>query len=34
MADEEFLRRILVCRLPDAKMLSPLERARCAEYWR
>jgi internalin A len=34
MADEEFLRRILVYRLPDAKMSTPLERARCAKYWK
>jgi len=34
MADEEFRRRIRVFRLPDAKMLSPLERARCAKYWK
>jgi internalin A len=34
MADEEFLRRILVHRLGDAKMLSPLYRARCAKYWK
>ena len=34
MADEEFRRRIRVFRLPDAKMMSPLERRDCAEYWK
>jgi internalin A len=34
MADDEFVRRILVLRLEDAKMLTPLERARCAKYWK
>ncbi len=31
--DEVFRQRIRVFRLPDAKMLSPLERRECAEYW-
>src|SRR5205823_12753915 len=34
MADEVFRRRIRVYRLPDAKMSSPVERARCAKYWK
>ena len=31
--DEVFRKRIRVYRLPDAKMMSPLERYDCAEYW-
>jgi len=34
MADEEFLRRILVLPLPDAKIFTPLDRAQYAKYWR
>ncbi len=32
--DEVFRKRIRVYRLPDAKMMSPLERARYAKYWK
>ena len=32
--DEVFRKRIRVYRLPDAKMMGPLERARCAKYWK
>jgi internalin A len=32
--DDEVRRRIRVFRLPDAKVSSPLERARCAKYWK
>ena len=31
--DEVFRKRIRVYRLPDAKMMSPLERFECAVYW-
>ncbi len=34
MADDEFVRRILVLRLEDAKMMGPNERYDCAEYWK
>jgi internalin A len=32
--DEAFLRRIRVFRLPDAAMMTPVERARCAKFWK
>ena len=32
--DEVFRSRIRVFRLPDAKMMSPLERRECAKYWK
>ncbi|WP_176159351.1 COR domain-containing protein [Prosthecobacter debontii] len=32
--DEAFRRCVRVYRLPDAAMMSPIERARCAKYWR
>ena len=33
MKPEVFRKRILVFRLPDAAMMTPVERARCAKYW-
>ena len=33
-SDQEFLSRIRVYALPDAKIWSPLERAQCAIYWK
>ena len=30
---EEFRQRIRVYRQPDAKMMTPAERLRCAKYW-
>ncbi len=34
MEDEEFRRRIRIFRLKNAKMMRPLDRARCAKYWK
>jgi internalin A len=34
MEHEAFRERIRVFRLPDAAMMTPLERARCAKYWK
>ncbi|MDZ4289669.1 MAG: toll/interleukin-1 receptor domain-containing protein [Prosthecobacter sp.] len=31
--DEELRRRVRVFRLPDAAMMTPIDRARCARYW-
>jgi internalin A len=32
--DEAFLKRIRVCTLPDAKIWTPFDRARCAAHWK
>ena len=32
--DEAFRRRVRIYRQPDAKMMSPVDRARCAKYWK
>ena len=32
--DEAFLKRIRVYTLPDAKIWTPLDRARCAAHWK
>jgi internalin A len=32
--DEEFIQRVRVFRLPDAKIKTPLDRTRCAVYWK